>query len=527
MKNNLPQSLLVLTVLAGFASCKKAEYATPPVVMENTSGQAHTQLFAADDQFSALTWGMAKPQPTSTHEIQGEVVNGKLYIFGGFDVNKRPQWTPTKRAYVYDPIKDSWASIKSLPHEPYGSNFGGGTHVAVATDGKAIYLAGGYTSNAAGTGQIFGTKQVWRYNVATNDYTRFPDLPEELGAGQLRYLNGKLHYIGGAKLSRSDTKIHLALDLADLDAGWRSRAPLLNAVNHPGAAVFNGKIYIFGGSHNQNEASVPQKTVQVYDEVSNVWTTAADMPIALDHILSSVVVYGNRIIVLGGQTAHNTPGKQILAYDPLANTWSELAPMRAKKSAGVAAVFNGNIYYTGGNFSAINYKGVPVVDGPGERIAPVADAFVRDGSFSLLNYGADTSLVVKGSKVSNYQRTAYLKFSLANISSVNAATLRLYGRNIDNSNTINLSLFGLENDSWSENGIAFNNAPQPAAAAISSAALSGVSSRIEFDVTAFIKAQVAGDRTASFLIKDVADKNATVLLNSKENLSNTPELVIR
>ncbi|MBE9586187.1 DNRLRE domain-containing protein [Mucilaginibacter sp. JRF] len=519
--------LALLAVIACLVCCKKSDNTTIPADPKPGNTIINPPLKGADDNFTTMTWGTAKAQPTATHEIQGELVNGKLYIFGGFDVNKRPQWTPTKRAYVYDPVTDTWASIKSLPHEPFGSNFGGGTHVATATDGTDVYLAGGYTSNANGTGQIFGTKQVWKYSVAANNYTRMPDLPLELAAGQLRYLNGKIHYIGGAKLSRTDTKMHLALDLNNPDAGWVALASLNNAVNHPGGAVYNGKIYIMGGSHGQNEASVPQKTLQVYDGQTNTWTNLADMPVALDHILSTVVVYGNRIIVLGGQTAHNTPGKQVLAYEPETNKWTVLSPMRAAKSAGVAAVINGNIYYTGGNFSPINYKGVPVINTPATQLSPVADAFIRNGSFGMVNYGSDTLLTIKGSTVNNYFRSAYLKFSLADISAVNSATLSVYGRNSDNTGNLTLSAFGIDDNSWAENSLTFANAPQTTLSALSNAVANNQFGRIDFDVTAFVQSQFAGDKLTSFVIKDAANKNVTIQLNSKESSVNSPLLVIR
>lgn len=519
---------IVLLVAVGCLQyCKKSDNQVVSTGLKANVISTSPLPASAHDDFSAITWGTAKAQPLATHEIQGEVVQGKLYIFGGFDVNKRPQWTPTKRAYVYDPGTDAWASVKSLPHEPYGSDFGGGTHVAVATDGTDIYLAGGYTSNAAGTGQIFGTKQVWKYNVIANNYSKMPDLPQALAAGQLRYLNGKLHYIGGANQYRSDTNIHLVLDLNNLSAGWSTLAPLINAVNHPGAAIFNGKIYIMGGSHNQNEESIPQRTLQVYDEQANTWTKFADMPVGLDHILSSVIVYGNRIIVLGGQTAHNTPGKQVFAYDPATNVWSVLAPMRAAKSAGVAAVFNGNIYYTGGNFSAINYKGVPVSSAPPTELLPLADAFVRNGSFGSVNYGSDTSLVLKGATANNYLRSAYFKFSLENVNIVNSATLSIYGRNIDNAISLSLSSFGIDDDSWLENTLTFINAPQPMPGELSAAVVNSQAKRVNFDVTAFVKAQLAGDKKASFLIRDVANRNTTVQFNSKERGINQPILIIK
>jgi len=308
---------------------------------------------------NTITWSTAKSQPRSTHEVHGEVVNEKLYIFGGYDRDKRPAWTPTKRSYVYDPVANSWSPIADLPHTPNGANFGGITHVGLTNDGTDIYFAGGYTSNADGTGQLFGTRQVWKYNVASDTYTRLPDLPQACAGGQLRYLNGKIHYVGGADSTRKDVGVHFALNLNNLSAGWKTLAPLLNPVNHPGSTVYGGKIYFVGGAHGQDDNTVTQKTFEAYDETTDTWTKLSDLPNARDHISSSVVVMGDSIVVLGGETSHNALSKLVTAYSPATNTWTELTPLPEGKSAGVAGVLGGNIYYTGGNFSTTNYKGVP------------------------------------------------------------------------------------------------------------------------------------------------------------------------
>ncbi|WP_158546237.1 malectin domain-containing carbohydrate-binding protein [Adhaeribacter pallidiroseus] len=323
-------------------------------------------------EFTSIKWGTAASQPYSTHEVHGEVVNNKLYIFGGYDPTKSG-YTPTKRAYRYDPNTNSWQAIADLPHTPKGSNFGGVTHVGTANDGTNIYLAGGYPSNSTGTGQVFGTKQVWRYNVASNNYTALPNLPYELATGQLKYLNGKLHYMGGANKSRADVPIHYALDLSNLGAGWKSMKPLINATNHAGSAVYGGKIYYFGGSHGQNDETVVQKTVQIYNPATDTWTRGADMPTGRDHISSTVVVLGNRILVLGGEVRHSVRSALVSAYSPATNSWQELTPMPATKSGGVAGLLNGNIYYTGGNQTKTNYKGIPVQPASATSVVAVSE----------------------------------------------------------------------------------------------------------------------------------------------------------
>jgi len=104
-------------------------------------------------------------------------------------------------------------------------------------------------------------------------------------------------------------------------------------------------------------------------------------------------------------------------------------------------------------------------------LSPVADAFVRNGTYAANSYGSDTALIIKGSASSGYTRTSYLKFSLGNVSNIISARLRIYGRNTDNTSSISFSTYSVDNDSWTESGITWNNAPPASTAALNSAAV--------------------------------------------------------
>lgn len=159
-------------------------------------------------------------------------------------------------------------------------------------------------------------------------------------------------------------------------------------------------------------------------------------------------------------------------------------------------------------------------------LLPVADAFVRNGSYAAINYGSDTSLIVKGSTSSGYTRSSYLKFSVDSVINITSAKLRIYGRNADNTASIDVSAFGVDNDSWIENGITSNNAPAASTAALTSAGVTDQATYYDFDVTNYVKAQQAGDKVVSLMIKDVANQNKNLPFNSKENKANPPQLVI-
>jgi N-acetylneuraminic acid mutarotase len=376
--------------------------------------------------FTAVNWTTAAAQPYVVSEAQGKVVNGKLYSFGGFDYTKTT-FTPTSRSYVYDPVANKWTSIANLPYTPNGigadgKTYGGVTHAGITTDGTDIYFAGGYTSNTTGNGQIFGTNQVWKYNVASNTYTKLPNLPVAISAGQLEYLSGRLHHIAGTNTSRTmDLGTHYVLDLGNLAAGWKTLTDLPNPRQHAGSAVFEGKIYYIGGQHAHDGKLTTQKDVHRYDPATNVWTKVADLPApgtyGRGHISSSAVVQGNRILVLGGETMHGTKTNMVSAYTPATNTWQNLTPLPADRHSGVAGVLYGNIYYAGGSRTSTTYKGVPqsttqtaasaIHASPGIIEEPAPTAFSMnlypnptDGKIHLTLEGIKTS-AIKGVSISN------------------------------------------------------------------------------------------------------------------------------
>ncbi|MFB9993285.1 NPCBM/NEW2 domain-containing protein [Deinococcus oregonensis] len=284
-------------------------------------------------------------QPYSVSEAQGRMLNGRLYTFGGFD-SLKGCCTPTNRAYMYDPATNVWTPLAYMPDK-------GVTHAGLTTDGASLYYAGGYLANNTWNGQIFGTKAVWRYDPASNTYSRLPDLPIERAAGQLEYLDGKLHYFGGTNLARTqNVGDHYVLDLTGGAAAWTVAAPLPNPRHHMGSAVMGGKIYAVGGQHGHDQASVTQTSLHVYDPATDTWTALQSLPRARSHIANSTFVSAGRLIVAGGESSHEHPITDVSAYDPATNTWTALTPLPVARSSSVAGPAGQGFLYTGGNTRA-------------------------------------------------------------------------------------------------------------------------------------------------------------------------------
>ena len=116
-------------------------------------------------------------------------------------------------------------------------------------------------------------------------------------------------------------------------------------------------------------------------------------------------------------------------------------------------------------------------------------------------------------------RMSYLKFPIGNVSRMNSAILQ-------DTTKVSLASYSVDNDSWTENGITFNNAPAGSATAQSSVVVTNQAEYYEFDVIAYVKAQLNGDKVVSFLIKDPATKEKSFSFNSKEKGQNIPQLLI-
>src|SRR5690606_16030183 len=103
-----------------------------------------------------------------------------------FDARK-PCCTPTSRSYVYDPAMRRWSTLPAMPQ-------GGVTHAGTATDGRRVWLAGGYVADARGTGQVFGSRAVWQFDTLTRSWSRVADLPAARASGGLAHVGGRLHF---------------------------------------------------------------------------------------------------------------------------------------------------------------------------------------------------------------------------------------------------------------------------------------------------------------------------------------------
>lgn len=257
--------------------------------------------------------------------------NFDMLVCGGFA--KFP--SVTKDCYARTMFRkgkaSAWRKTASLP-SPL-------THMAVTSIGDTMYFCGGF--NDAHPGE--SVSDCFSYNRVSDKWSTLPSLPGDRAGGGLVHLYGsKLLFAGGVDRptkSNKNLKDHgntWELDLKDVKAGWKGRAPIPNPRNHMGATtvICDGKRrhFFVGGQHKEDEAVANQASVSEYNAADGTWTKLAPIPKPTGHISSSVVAYGCGFLVIGGVYNGLVKSSDVRWYDAKADVWHHLGhlPSAAK-----------------------------------------------------------------------------------------------------------------------------------------------------------------------------------------------------
>ncbi len=95
---------------------------------------------------AALGWLSGAPMPEARTEVAAAVVRGEIALVGGLTTSG----APSPRVDAYSPEADHWRRLPDLP--------AGRHHALAASDGRALYVVGGYGDPLGGGGP---TRTAW------------------------------------------------------------------------------------------------------------------------------------------------------------------------------------------------------------------------------------------------------------------------------------------------------------------------------------------------------------------------------
>ena len=161
---------------------------------------------------------------------------------------------------------------------------------------------------------------------------------------------------------------------------------------------------------------------------------------------------------------------------------------------------------------------IPAVIAASTAITPTDDANIQGGSGANNNFGSEKTLIIRSD---NHYRSAFLKFNISQIPA-DAKSVRLYvtcsGTVADESK---LKLDYVPNDSWSENTITANNAPQEMSY-LTESVYEGNKS-YSFDITEKALSETDGILSLRLYYDDITSTNYA--FKSKEADSDRPMIV--
>ncbi len=206
-----------------------------------------------------------------------------------------------------------------------------------------LYVLGGYPS-----GRI-SVKTVQIYDIASDSWTRGPDLPEVNNHGIAAAYDGVIYLFGGqTDPSTAYVDTVYALDTRQgANAKWVSKARMPTKRSAGAAVVIGEKIYVVSGRPPRGQ------DFAAYDPKTDIWETLPNLPSQRNHIAAENIngrlhVFGGRLG--GGFQSDKTAAHEI--YDSKTRIWTVGAPMLKPRSGINSANAYGCIHVWGGEEAA-------------------------------------------------------------------------------------------------------------------------------------------------------------------------------
>jgi DNA-binding CsgD family transcriptional regulator len=208
-----------------------------------SSEGATSRVEVYDPQADAWSRGSAKP--TAVGYVKAAVIDGLVYVPGGFDAGEQPR----DLLEVYDPAQDRWESRAPLPEAL-------GAYGLAALDGK-LYLFGG-------RGERGYVDSAYRYDPEADAWQSIEQLSGKRGFVAAAALEGRIYVVGGYN-GRAEVT---TCEVYDPAAGvWSECAPLARPRGGLDLLAVRQQLYAVGGGMETYLAFNER-----YDPRLNTWT---------------------------------------------------------------------------------------------------------------------------------------------------------------------------------------------------------------------------------------------------------------
>jgi len=223
-------------------------------------------------------------------------IGNSIYLIGGFGTTTN---RPVAAVHRYDTLAKTWSDASPLP-APRGG------HAAAVLNGRIHVFGGGNSVSTIDDHSVYDPK--------TNTWSAAAPLPRKMGSPAAAVVNGKLYSIGGRSGPIDFGDVHIYDPSTDR---WTPGAAI-PARGTAGAAVLAGSIYLFGGE-SQSAKAVLGDVLRLVPSASEWMRETAPMPIPRKY--ARALVFNGVVYILGGSTefgaSHSSRGATIVdRFDP-------------------------------------------------------------------------------------------------------------------------------------------------------------------------------------------------------------------
>ena len=316
--------------------------------------------FTIDAAISITGWSSVKEMPFPAMFFTGEIVNGKIYTFGG----RNDAWTPSYTDIIreYDPSVNEWVIKNETISSPRA-------HLSSAVVNNKIYLFGGV--GVGGSIPPYGDT-VDEYDPLTGIVTVKAPMPTPRRNPGVAAVDGIIYVIGGIDHYQVRTENEAYNPIND---AWETKQSIPGAMGGRelfGCVAIGTKIFVFGGSSFH---SVYQD-VWIYDTQTDSWSSKNNMP--EPRYCYRAVASDGKVYIASGISGGPIFLTSVWEYDPLSDTYTRITDgdLPFSRIAGTAVTLDGYIYILGGqisdwSFTPIVHRSIPVIPPPDITVSPL------------------------------------------------------------------------------------------------------------------------------------------------------------
>jgi len=263
-----------------------------------------------------------------------------IFVIGCWSCTHIP-YLPTETSSPYELKFSKLATMKS---DKYGMGY--------TTDGEYLYAIYGRSRD-----RHFVTKSL-RYSLATDEWSIFPNNKTTKRFVSAEYVGDKIYVLNGYNQDNSVNKKVEVIDPQTGEVSYLNDNPSPTILS--GTAVWDDKIYMFGGSVDQRMLRKAAHTdylsaerkigtniaysdqMFVFDPVNDIWTPMGIIP---EHKQTQGEIVDGVLYIFGG--FNGQPSTQMDAYVIADSTWYYLGEMPIELSANAIAKHGEFIWLVG------------------------------------------------------------------------------------------------------------------------------------------------------------------------------------